>query len=661
MDCSNSDCLDIDVFLNSKINLEQPYNNQYLSLVNDRHIHVADSALSCSVCNMLSYIASDTHIAGGAPRPKIKPRKQNIERKKDDACRPSQPTNNDMATIPIDEIASTHEWMLRLRKDGDKIASYIRHNKCNINNFTIHDMLSIMDRLNIARRDRTELFELMGHVKSSLTNANLSVKTGHPLLLIYSRANSKITQQIREMEQVYEPSNYQSLITTSRFQSSHFVDMSSSNDLLFCFKSHNSTGYINPILVALFGSKIAALENTFINGDTFSLLHQLFEYRRVQPENYMLLVNRLTEDSPIIISGINDVISTEVQRANLHAMIRKTIMNLRMGIFHCTDDESLDQHLMKIIHTGCSTVMSDEEQTLASILAIVGFKPVLVSVTKGTGCDLMLQSTPYVVIDTMRMITTSTAPIDINTKNVFSLAYDGGSGRVMFAPPNISYRPTGCSIETFPTLCAQQQMIDRLPQPPIIVNGAMIFLIERRTTRSTMGEYYTGYRSMISDTPINVSQELIMNGIPYRLKSAVCYRTGDNAFETCSAIGGDSFLTGHYAIVFTEHGPWMYDPLSILSKQSREARMMRAIKHLYRQEVGNDDESNLYEWMRGDGASLVSAKQAQLMNNTAVFEDDLLGIEEAMTMISRQCCVLVYAQDYGPYISSRSIGDAFWF
>ncbi|AUL80263.1 hypothetical protein [Vaccinia virus] len=96
----------------------------------------------------------------------------------------------------------------------------------------------------------------------------------------------------------------------------------------------------------------------------------------------MLLVNRLTEDNPMVITGVSDLIPTEIQRANMHTMIRKAIMNIRMGIFYCNDDVAVDPHLMKIIHTGCSQVMTDEEQILASMLSIVGFRPTLVSVAR---------------------------------------------------------------------------------------------------------------------------------------------------------------------------------------------------------------------------------------------------------------------------------------
>ena len=89
----------------------------------------------------------------------------------------------------------------------------------------------------------------------------------------------------------------------------------------------------------------------------------------------MLLINRLTEDAPILFTGVNDVVSTEVQRANVHTMIRKLILNIRLGIFYCCDSEAVDPYLMKIIHTSSSQMMADEEQLLASVLAIVASGP----------------------------------------------------------------------------------------------------------------------------------------------------------------------------------------------------------------------------------------------------------------------------------------------
>lgn len=92
---------------------------------------------------------------------------------------------------------------------------------------------------------------------------------------------------------------------------------------------------------------------------------------------------------------------------------------------------------MKIIHTGCSQVMTDEEQILASILSIVGFRPTLVSVARpinGISYDMKLQAAPYIVVNPMKMITTSDSPISINSKDIYSMAFDGNSGRVVFAP-----------------------------------------------------------------------------------------------------------------------------------------------------------------------------------------------------------------------------------
>ncbi len=657
---------DSDIFIHSNLGLDVKYNNQVLSMIDDSHIHTPSPSNTCGVCNSLSVIVNDDLISAGARQQRNIPKKKPSRSQKDeeDACKPRR--NENVSMIPIDEVASTHDWHLRLHKDGDMIAKYLSEHNCDVSKFTIQDMLNVMRKLNIVRLDRNEIFELLGHVKSALSNSSISVKSTHPLVLIHSHAHPKIGEQMRELDKSYSPSNHHALLTTTRFQSVHFVDMSSSQDLLFHYKNDDSTYFIHPILVAMFGVKLPALENTFIYGDSFTLLRQLYEYRRVKPNNYMLLVNRLTEESPIVIAGVTDSISTEVQRANLHTMIRKAIMHIRMGIFYCKDSDFVDTHLMKIIHTGCSQVMTDEEQMLASILSIVGFRPTLVSIARhGTAgnYDMSLQSVPYIVINPMKMITTSDSPISINSSNVYSLTFDGSSGRVVFAPPNIGYRGQfGCGNMDALPIVNGSGIMDRALHSPVIVNGVLMFYIERRQNRNVIGgESYTGFRSIINDTPIEISQDITINGIMYRLKSAVCYKVGDSFFDNCSTDAHDIFLKGHYSIVFTELGPWLYDPLSIFNKASRDARLMRSLKNQYRHEMNsiNDDDTGFYEWLKGDGAAFASSKQQMFMNHTSMFEDDLLSIEEAISLISRQCCILIYAQDYQPYIAAKNILDLF--
>lgn len=317
-----------DVFLTSNAGLKSSYTNQTLSLVDEDHIHTSDKSLSCSVCNSLSQIVDDDFISAGARNQRTKPKRTGNDQSQ-------QPIKKD-CMVSIDEVASTHDWSTRLRNDGNAIAKYLTTNKYDTSNFTIQDMLNIMNKLNIVRTNRNELFQLLSHVKSTLNNASVSVKCTHPLVLIHSRASPRIGDQLKELDKIYSPSNHHILLSTTRFQSMHFTDMSSSQDLSFIYRKPETNYYIHPILMALFGIKLPALENAYVHGDTYSLIQQLYEFRRVKSYNYMLLVNRLTEDNPIVITGVSDLISTEIQRANIHTMIRKAIMNIRMGIFIVT-------------------------------------------------------------------------------------------------------------------------------------------------------------------------------------------------------------------------------------------------------------------------------------------------------------------------------------
>ncbi|QRI42958.1 virion core protein P4b [Cheloniid poxvirus 1] len=658
MESNDLDIVTEDQNVYPKLLLESTYSNS-LDVIGS-HLHTPCKTELCNVCDVLGKIAEDDIISAGAKQQRpMRPR----NRSKSDPCKGNTDNNKERSTIVnIDEITSTHDWQYNLRKDGNAIVKYLMDKKCDIKNFTMQDLINVMKTLNIIRSERQELFELLAHVKGSISTNSVSVKTSHPLIAIYSHSDNKIGDQLKLLETTYSPSRYQALIDTTRFQSTNFVDMSTSSDILFKFKDHDSIGYVHPILVALFGVKLPALENAMVLGDSYSLMKQLYNSKRVKPENYMLLINRLTEDSPIIFTGVNDSISSEIHRASIHTMIRKVILNLRLGIFYCKDNDLVDNHLMKIIHIDSSQMMADEEQILASILSIVGFRPALVSVTDPyQALNVVLKPVSYIVVSPSKMITTMNNPIAINSNSIYSLSFDNTTGRVMFMPANMRYQGTvSCrTVDALPILNSISQ--DRSINSPVIVNGTLIYYIERRQNKNVIsGECFTGFRSVISDKPMDIASELNINGITYMLKSAVCYKTHDFlSTMTGNCDGGDIFLKGYYTILFTEMGPWMYDPLSIYSKQSRESRLMRVMKNQYYKEHGNDD-GMFYDWMKEESTKkLCDIKQQQLMNHAVMFEDDLISHEEAMNLISRSCCILIYAQDYIAYLATKNISDIF--
>ncbi|ATI21203.1 P4b precursor [Eastern grey kangaroopox virus] len=674
-------------FLSLKMPLVSGYRNS-MDLVGG-HVHDGLPANTCNVCDTLAKLmAADTipasavaagALSAGAKPPSRAPRARGNGRGERSAgtsgearasTNPCKPVPEEKM-ISIDEIAFTQDWHLRLRRDGDAIVRYLNENKCDIRNFTMQDMINVMKKLNIVRNERQELFDLLYHVKGSLSSSSVSVRTTHPLILIYSHADERIGEHLRALDRAYPPSRYHMLISTTRFQSTNFVDMSSSSDIVFRYRDPNSLYFIHPIFVALFGVKLPALENVFVFGDSYSLMRQLHDSKKVKPENYMLLVNRLTEDSSIMFTGISDVISTEIQRANVHTMIRKLILNLRLGIFYCNDQEAVDNYLMKIIHTNSSQIMADEEQILASILAIVGFRPALVSVGCGgfgfggvaaSNFDVRLKPVPYIVVSPSRMITTMDNPIAINSRSVYALTFDGATGRVLFSPPNMSYQGqmTCRGVDVLPAVSGNNlPLLERPANAPVIVNGTLIYYVERRQNKNIIGgECFTGFRSVINDKPMDVSMEISINGILYRLRSAVCYKTNDPLAGGCEA--SDIFLKGYYCILFTEVGPWLYDPLSVFSKTSREARLIRVLKNQYYRETGSEDDAMFYDWMKEESSKRVcDLKRQQLTNHAVMFEDDLLGLEEAMSMVSRNCCILVYAQDYEPYLATKNISEIF--
>ena len=83
------------------------------------------------------------------------------------------------------------------------------------------------------------------------------------------------------------------------------------------------------------------------------------------------------------------------------------------------------------------------------------------------------------------------------------------------------------------------------------------------------------------------------------------------------------------------------------------------MRNQYAKEHGQDD-GLFYEWMKEESTKkLCDLKQQQLMNHCVMFEDDLISHEEAMNLISRNCCILVYAQDYLPYLATKNITELF--
>ncbi|ADC53850.1 virion core protein P4b precursor [Pseudocowpox virus] len=667
-------------FYNATFDLVPGYNNAGMSLECD-HIHIPQQSLSCAVCNSLMCINREDMVSAGARaqrpvRSRSASRRSSSRQSRSSSSRSSaarassarpssrqsgssvQSSSSDSVLMPVDRMTSMHDWQMKIRKEGEMIAEYLRNTHRDPKTMTIQELMTVMSKVGIHNRDRSELFDLLHSVRAAMTDSGLSVSQTHPLVIIYGRGSTRVNKQMKEIDDLQSMSSYQNLVSTTQFQSAHFKDMSSSSDLLFSFKSADSVGFVHPIVMALFGVKLPAIETAFVTGDSLSLLAQLHHNSRVRPGNYQLLVNKLTEETPILIPGISDSVSMEIQRAVLHTNLRRCILNLRMGIFYCERDESLDNSLMKIIHPSCASIMSDEEQILASLFAITSFKPTLVSVSRpsfgssigGMG-DMAMRTVPYLVVDSSKMITTSTAPIHVGGDQPFSCTAE--AGRVLYMPAQNMGAVTRTDVAS--AVCAASGYIYERERSPVITNGVLVFLVNRRGGMASTGECFTNMRPMISDIPIEVSQDMMLNGIMYRLISVVCHRVGDGV-DGCG--GADAFANGYCTILFTDAGPWLYDPMTVLSRSAREGRLMRAMRNTFSQESGTGgDNQCLNEWLRGDGAAAMAAKQSQHMQHKAMFEDDLLTMEEAMLMISRHGTILIYGQEYDPYMSSRNMCD----
>ncbi|AHZ33776.1 virion core protein P4b precursor [Orf virus] len=664
-------------FFNAKFDLVPGYDNAGMSLECD-HIHIPKQSLSCAVCSSLLSINRDDMVSAGAraQRPvrsssqRRSSRRSRSSSSRSSSARPSSArpgsrqsgsaaqSSSDSVLMPVDRMTSMHDWQMKIRKEGEMIADYLRSTRRDHKNMTIQELMSVMAKVGIQNRDRSELFDLLNSVRAAMTDSGLSVSQTHPLVIIYGRNSTRVNKQMKEIDDLQSMSSYQNLLSATQFQSVHFKDMSSSGDLLFSFKSSDSVGFVHPIAMALFGVKLPAIESAFVNGDSLSLLAQLHHNSRVRPNNYQLLVNKLTEETPIVMPGVGDSVSMEIQRAVLHTNLRRCILNLRMGVFYCESDESIDNALMKIIHPSCASIMTDEEQILASIFSIVSFKPTLVSVSRpsfGTGIggmgDMAMHTVPYLVVDSSKMITTSTAPIHVGGEQPFACTAE--AGRVLYMPAQNMGAVSRTDVAS--AVCAASGYLYERDRAPVITNGVLVFLVNRRGGMASTGDCFTNMRPVISDIPIEVSQDMMLNGIMYRLVSAVCYRVGDG-IDNCS--GADAFANGYCTILFTDAGPWLYDPMTVLSRSAREARLMRAMRNTFAQESGaGGDGQCLNEWLRGDGAAAMAAKQSQHMQHKAMFEDDLLTMEEAMLMISRYCTILIYGQEYDPYMSSRNMCD----
>ncbi|AVD69281.1 ORF162 [Saltwater crocodilepox virus] len=627
----------------------------YTDLLPD-HVHNRSSGFSCSVCMSLQEICAGSGRAGA----KASRSGQRRGAQTPPGARRGGGGGADDRDMSLDEISMAQDWNVRLRADGNAIIKYINSRKMRVEDFSIQDLMTAMKELGIYRTQKNELFELFNYIKGYINTANVSVKTTHPLMVVRNASSPMVEEQFRTLDRVYNTANYYHLMNVSRLQSQFFVDMASSSDILFDYGGCGKTSFVHPILVALFGTKLPALENTVVYGDTYSLLKQFRMRQKVKPENFLLLINRLTETSPILISGITDTLSTEIQRANIHMLIRKLIVQLRMGCFNCDEADAIENYLLKIIHPMTSQAMADEEQMLHSVLSIFGFRPALVSVPRvGTGSfDYVLQAVPYIVVNPAKMITTVENPISINARSLYCLSYDSLSGRVMYTPqsmpyPNQAFAP---GADVLPAL--QGVSFNRPYGSPVIVHGTLIYFVERRQNKGIIsGECLGGFRSIISDKAINVEQEMFINGIMYRLRSAVCYKVSD-ALSGDRCDGGNLFLQGYYAIVFTEEGPWVYDPYSIYTKEGRESRLTRAMRNYFGREQGEVGE--YMDWMKTEEAARVFEEKRTYMNSRQYsFYDEVISMPEAMSLVSKYACILAYSEDYDNYVAAKSISDIF--
>ncbi|BCT22646.1 virion core protein P4b [Carp edema virus] len=623
--------------------------------VEPNHVHSNSGPTTCSCCSLLrlNHHMYVSDVVGGAP---VKKRK--IVGQKKPARMGLQAARKGEEL----EISDTAECSM-IKTYGDKIAAVLKNKK---GDFKLSDIITISNQLGLQFSASTFNGVVM-YVRAVMSKQIKQTTWNHPLALIRAKFdNSKmIKENLHSLDSFAEEINYYNIYNLSKKQSEGFIDISDVNDKYFEY-GNGIQNMVHPILVALFAKKLAGIEDNAIVGDSYYLFKKIVSKEKIPSEFGNLVMTKVSEDDEIYSRDSRDLVSVEMEKSIIHMAIRNIVQNLRIGNFKVTGNSKLINYIMKLIAKNSPEFMSNEEHILYMVLHILGIRGIS-SKTIKEGSSVMKTSS-YITVNISNMVADMAEPIVINNDYIYHTTFDSFYNRLELQPVTqhiiknygqMQQDHTGIGFQNprnpfYDTRYSETPAYAPISYPfmnnNIVVDGSLIFFIQRQKH----------HQHNFSDTcfiknsnpfPVQINFEPTIThsyGSTYEIASAVCYRTEQNLF----GIPKITAESHPFTIVFTQAGPWLYDPYSSISRTERDEALLRALKNLWKMDKLNGEAAgNDYNTWKDspEGREAIEKKRTDYLSNKKIFEDNLITLEEAYDLIRSYGSIIVYSQNYDTY------------
>ncbi|CAJ1637873.1 P4B major core protein [Salmon gill poxvirus] len=483
-----------------------------------------------------------------------------------------------------------------------------------------------------------------------------------------------IKTELKNLDVIAENNDYNQITELSIYQSSEFSDISDFENGLLVYGGPMDS--INPILVAMFGVKMAGFENCSVRGDSYSLVKQLYHGGTVDETNIALLNSRFidTPDDRVYLNGTTDEISTEIQRIILHMSLRKILLRVRSGDFKRVGSMKAFDWIHKMTNMNGYNIRCKEDKTLDMCLRVLGHKSFIIKQSGGG-----MTSCPFVTIPVHEAIDLANDNIGIGNDVLSMIDYNNFTKRFEMKP--LHKTPVTSNPGLFPVRfpnefeignqfnhmaphfnhLLQNPLVNQGHQMPgsfayntsngrssITGTGTMVFFIERQKTVRSMDKACFSYGRNSFGMPLMYDKKITTEyGTTYYIKSAVCYRPKEFSGFGQPIVEGSPCFT----ILFTKKGPWIYDPYDSVSGTGRDQTMTRALMSMWTRDTADGKGVNDYDtWLALDPlAPMIAAKKSDIANGKKSFVDGLISDELAHDLIGSYCCILMYSQDVDSY------------
>lgn len=499
-------------------------------------------------------------------------------------------------------------------------------------------------KLNVLHTDLPRLFELV--ISKHKRGLGRKDYVEHPLSYIVCHMKELINPLL-VFEKSIEGYSYNELLNSLRIQSSEYDP----NILQGMSLKFDISTMVHPLFVAMFWRQLPRVENMCVESDQFQLLKNIhLTHEKIKPSsyNFELTTARWNEKSPIAFFGVTNVIDTEIKRVLCHVYLKKIIHRLRTGELHSLDSNKLVSWLQKVFIFNSYDTGDEAEQLITSFMNLFLIRPVKMfvqdQVMLGSNCGYMVNSPaedymkecPFIYCETTSQI--GGVPYSQMPSELNCLRYDKVKNKAILHLGAINTR---------------QVVLAGNCQPALTCDG-IIPIFTRRKAALTYRDasLLTGEDAIeyINTAYLNVQTDYNIDTKSYKLVSVLCYQTIKP--ETGILVTDKEIAAGYFALVLTDRGWFRYDVNSFSGANNVEVLKQKYIDWARRQY----QDWPIYDMARTQESTL-ELPTAYLADKFfdkyghGMIDGPLLTIpqNEAMDLINRQSCLLIYSEDYDTY------------